>query len=353
MKILDIVSPWVIYWDDLKKVYKYAKENKFAIPAINVVGSNSILASLEAAKEVNSPIIIQFSSGGGKFNWGNWLDSLRAQVLGCVAGALQVHTLAEEMWVVVILHTDHANKKALPWIDWLLEENKKYFEKNGRPLFSSHMLDLSVEPLKENIEISKKYFEEFNKLNIWLEVEIWITGGEEEWADSTSDKSKMYTSPEELFYAYEELSKVGDNFTIAAMFWNVHWVYKPWNVELKPEILDEAQKYIWEKVWINKPLDYVFHWGSWSEESKIKQALDYWVIKMNVDTDTQWAFWEWVKKFVEKNKDYMQSQIGNPDWEDLPNKKYYDPRKWLASWQESMKNRIIRAFEYLNGVNKN
>lgn len=353
MWILDIVSPWVIYWDDLKKVYKYAKENKFAIPAINVVGSNSILASLEAAKEVNSPIIIQFSSGGGKFNWGNWLDSLRAQVLGCVAGALQVHTLAEEMWVVVILHTDHANKKSLPWIDWLLEENKKYFKKEGRPLFSSHMLDLSVEPLKENIEISKKYFEEFNKLNIWLEVEIWITGGEEEWADSTSDKSKMYTSPGELFYAYEELSKIGDNFTIAAMFWNVHWVYKPWNVELKPEILDEAQKYIWEKVWINKPLDYVFHWGSWSEESKIKQALEYWVIKMNVDTDTQWAFWEWVKNFTEKNWDYMQSQIGNPDGEDLPNKKYYDPRKWLASWQESMKNRIVKAFEDLNAVNKN
>jgi len=353
MKILDIVSPWVIYWEDLKKVYAFAKENKFAIPAINVVGSNSILASLEAAKEVNSPIIIQFSSGGWKFNWWSWLDSFRAQVLGCVAGALQVHTLAEEMWVVVILHTDHANKKAIPWIDWLLEENKKYFEKNGRPLFSSHMLDLSVETLEDNMEISTKYFKEFNKLNIWLEVEIWITGGEEEWADSTSDKSKMYTSPEELLYAYEELSKVGDNFTIAAMFWNVHWVYKPGNVELKPEILDEAQKFIWEKIWTNKPLDYVFHGGSWSEEEKIKQALDYWVIKMNVDTDTQWAFWEWVKEFTEKNKDYMQSQIGNPDWEDLPNKKYYDPRKWLAKWQESMKNRIVKAFEDLNAVNKN
>ena len=360
MWILDIVSPWVIYWEDLKKVYAFAKENKFAIPAINVVGSNSIIASLEAAKEVNSPIIIQFSSGGWKFNWWSWLDSIRAQVLGCVAGALQVHTLAEEMWVVVILHTDHANKKALPWIDWLLEENKKYFEKNNRPLFSSHMLDLSVETLEDNMEISCKYFEEFNKLEMWLEVEIGITGGEEEWADSTSDKSKMYTSPEELLYAYEELSKVWDNFTVAAMFWNVHWVYKPGNVELKPEILDEAQKFISKKVGNaglqslqNKPLDYVFHGGSWSEESKIKQSLEYWVIKMNVDTDTQWAFWEWVKEFSEKNWDYMQSQIGNPDGEDLPNKKYYDPRKWLASWQESMKNRIIKAFEDLNAVDRN
>ena len=353
MAILDIVKPWVIYGEDLKKVYSYAKENNFAIPAINVVGSNSINAALEAAKEVNSPVIIQFSSGGGKFNWGNGLDSVDAQVLGCVAGAKHVHTLAEKMWVVVILHTDHANKKALPWIDGLLEENKKYFEKNKRPLFSSHMLDLSVEPLEENIEISKKYFEEFNKLNIWLEVEIGITGGEEEGADSTSDKTKMYTSPEELYYAYSELSKVGDNFTIAAMFGNVHWVYKPWNVELKPEILDEAQKFIWEKVGKQKPLDYVFHWGSGSEEEKIKQAIDYWVIKMNVDTDTQWAFWEGVKEYIEKNHDYMQSQIGNPDGEDLPNKKYYDPRKWLASGQASMKNRIIKAFEDLNAVNKN
>ena len=353
MWILDIVKPWVIYGEDLKKVYAFAKQNNFAIPAINVVGSNSINAALEAAKEVNSPVIIQFSSGGGKFLWGNWLETVEAQILGCVVGALQVHTLAEAMWVVVILHTDHANKKALPWIDWLLEENKKYFAKNARPLFSSHMLDLSVEPLEENIEISKKYFKEFNKLNIWLEVEIGITGGEEEWADSTSDKSKMYTSPEELYYAYSELSKVGDNFTIAAMFGNVHWVYKPGNVELKPEILDQAQKYIEEKTGKIKPLDYVFHWGSGSEESKIKQALEYGVIKMNVDTDTQWAFWEWVKEFTEKNKDYMQSQIGNPDWEDLPNKKYYDPRKWLARGQESMKNRIIKAFEDLNAVNKN
>jgi len=353
MWILDIVKPWVIYGEDLKKVYAFAKQNNFAIPAINVVGSNSINAALEAAKEVNSPVIIQFSSGGGKFLWGNWLETVEAQILGCVVGALQVHTLAEAMWVVVILHTDHANKKALPWIDWLLEENKKYFAKNARPLFSSHMLDLSVEPLEENIEISKKYFKEFNKLNIWLEVEIGITGGEEEWADSTSDKSKMYTSPEELYYAYSELSKVGDNFTIAAMFGNVHWVYKPGNVELKPEILDQAQKYIEEKTGKIKPLDYVFHWGSGSEESKIKQALEYGVIKMNVDTDTQWAFWEWVKEFIEKNKDYMQSQIWNPEGEDLPNKKYYDPRKWLARGQESMKNRIIKAFEDLNAVNKN
>ncbi len=354
MWILDIVSPWVIYWNDLKKVYKYAKQNNFAIPAINVVWSNSILACLEAASEVNSPIIIQFSSGGWKFNWWNILGSIDAQVLGCVAGALQVHSLAKKMGVVVILHTDHANKKALAWIDWLLEENKKYFKKEEKPLFSSHMLDFSIESLEENIRISKKYFKEFNKLNIGLEVEIGITWGEEEWADSTTDKTKMYTSPEELFYAYKQLSEVGDNFTIAAMFWNVHWVYKPWNVELKPEILNEAQKYVAKKLNLEeRPIDYVFHWWSWSIESKIKESIEYWVIKMNVDTDVQWAFWEGVKKYIEENKDYIATQIGNPNGEDLPNKKYYDPRKWLASWQESMKNRIIKAFWDLNALNKN
>ncbi len=354
MWILNIVKPWVIYWKDLKKVYKYAKENKFAIPAINVVGSNSINAALEAAKEVNSPIIIQFTSWWGQFNWSNALEPIDAQVLGCIAGAKHIHTLAEKIWVVAIVHTDHANKKVLPWIDGLLEENKKYFKKEGRPLFSSHMLDLSVEPLEENIEISKKYFEEFNKLNIWLEVEIWITGWEEEWADTTTDTKKMYTSSEELAYAYEHLSKIWDNFTLAAMFGNVHWVYKPWNVVLKPEILDEAQKYIAKKFDTEEnPLEYVFHGGSGSEEEKIKQAIDYWVIKMNVDTDTQWAFWEWVKEFIEENKDYLQWQIWNPEWKDMPNKKYYDPRKWLAKWQESMKNRIIKAFKDLNALDRN
>ena len=347
MWILDIVSAWVVYWKDLKKIYDYAKQNKFAIPAINVVWSNSINSALQAAKQVNSPIIIQFSQWWAKF-LGNWNP-----VLWAVIWAKHVHELAEKMWVVAILHTDHANKKALPWIDSLIEENKKFYELNKKPLFSSHMLDLSVESLEENINISKKYFEKFSKLEIGLEVEIWITGGEEEWADSTSDKSKMYTSSEELHYAFTKLSKIGDNFTIAAMFVNVHWVYKPWNVELKPEILDDAQKFIWNKLNLNKPLDYVFHWGSGSEKSKILEAIDYWVIKMNVDTDTQWAFWEWVKEFVDTNRDYMQSQIGNPEADDLPNKWYYDPRKWLASGEDSMKKRIVKAFEELNCLNKN
>ena len=354
MWILDIVSPGVIYWDDLNKVYNYAKKNKFALPAINVVGTNSINSCLQAAKDVNSPIIIQFSQWWAKFIWA-W-DFVSWSVIW----AKHIHELAEKMWVVVILHTDHANLKALPWIDWLLDENKKYFNLTGRPLFSSHMLDLSVEPLEENIKLSSKYFKEFNKLNIWLEVEIWITGGEEEWADSASNKSQMYTSSDELYYAYSELSKIWDNFTIAAMFGNVHWVYKPWNVELKPEILNDAQEFIYNKL-INeniensdkKPLNYVFHGWSGSEEIKIKQAIDYWVIKMNVDTDIQWAFWNWVKEFTEFNTDYMQGQIWNPEWKDLPNKKYYDPRKWLSSWENSMKNRIIKAYEDLGAVNKN
>ena len=354
MWILSIVKPGVVWWDDVKKVYDYAKQNNFAIPAINTVWTNSINAALEAAKQANSPIIIQFSQWGGKFQGWNGIDGLKSMILGSVVGAQQVHILAEAYWVVVILHTDHANKKALPWIDGLIEENKKYFEKNNRPLFSSHMLDLSVEPLEENISICKKYFEVFNELWIGLEVEIWITGWEEEWADTTSDKSKMYTSPEELEYAYSELSEISDNFTIAAMFWNVHGVYKPWNVELKPKILDEAQKYIAQKHSTqDKPLSIVFHGWSWSEPEKIKEAIDYWVIKMNVDTDTQWAFWEWAKTFIDKHREYLQSQIWNPEWEDIPNKKYYDPRQVIWAGQESMKQRILQAFKELNALNKN
>ena len=354
MWVLDIVKPWVLWGEDVKKVYTYAKENNFAIPAINTVGTNSINAVLEAAKEVNSPVIIQFSSGGGKFMWGSGIDSIESMILGSVVGAKHVHELAEHYGVPVILHTDHANKKALPWIDGLIEANKKHFEVYKRPLFSSHMLDLSVEPLKENIAISKEYFKKLDDLGMGLEIEVGITGGEEEGADTTSDKDKMYTSSEELAYAYKELSEVSDNFTIAAMFGNVHGVYKPWNVVLRPEILDEAQKYIQEKYNTEeKPLDYVFHGGSGSDEEKIKQAIEYWVIKMNVDTDTQWAFWEWVKNFVEENTDYLQGQIGNPEGEDAPNKKYYDPRKWLSSGQKSMKQRIIKAFEDLNAIDKN
>ncbi|MCD5380799.1 class II fructose-bisphosphate aldolase, partial [Candidatus Gracilibacteria bacterium] len=283
MGVLDIVKPGVIYGEDLNKVYNYAKEHCFAIPAINTVGTNSINAALESAKEANSPIIVQFSQGGGKFIGGNGIDDLESMILGTVIGAKHVHTLAEAYGVVVILHTDHANKKALPWIDGLILENKAYYEKNGKPLFSSHMLDLSVEPLKENLEISKEYFKKFNELEIGIEIEVGITGGEEEGADTTSDKSKMYTSPEELDYAYSQLMQVGDNFTIAAMFGNVHGVYKPGNVELKPKILDDAQQFIADKHNTgDKPLNIVFHGGSGSEAEKINEAIGYGVIKMNV-----------------------------------------------------------------------
>ena len=346
--MLNNIKPWVVYWKDLKKIYKYSKDNNFAIPAINVVWTNSINAALQAAKEMNLPIIIQFSSGGWKFIWWKWLSTVDSQVLWTVIWALHVHTLAESMWVTVILHTDHANKKSLPWIDGLLLENEKFYKKEGRPLFSSHMLDLSTESLVDNISISKNYFKKFKKLEIWLEVEVWITWWEEEWADSTTDKSKMYTSPEELYYAYNELLKIWDNFTIAAMFWNVHGVYKPGNVELKPQILNDAQKYIQNKLNTEKnPVYFVFHGWSWSEEIKIKEAINYWVIKMNIDTDTQWAFWDWVNDYIKNNNAYMEWQIWNPEWRDLPNKWYYDPRKWLASWEEKMKDRIIKAYENL------
>ena len=347
--MLNNIKSWVVYWKDLKKIYKYSKDNNFAIPAINVVWTSSINAALQAAKEMNLPIIIQFSSGGWKFLWWKWLNTLDSQILWTVVWALHVHTLAEKMWVIVILHTDHANKKSLPWIDWLLLENEKFYIKEGRPLFSSHMLDLSTESLIDNIKISKEYFEKFNKLEMWLEIEIWITWWEEEWADSTTDKTKMYTSPEELYYAYSELLKIWDNFTIAAMFWNVHGVYKSGNVELKPVILNDAQKYIQNKLNTKKnPVDFVFHGWSWSEKEKIKESISYWVVKMNVDTDTQWAFWDWVNDYIKNNDGYMKWQIWNPEWKDLPNKWYYDPWKWLAGWEENMKNRIIQSFNDLN-----
>ncbi len=354
MWLLDIVKPWVVYWEDLTKVYEYAKKHNFAIPAINTVGTHSINAVLEAAKEAASPIIIQFSQWWWKFIWGTWIDELESMVLWTVSWAIHVHTLAVAYWVVVILHTDHANKKALPWIDGLILENKKYYEKNGRPLFSSHMLDLSIEPLEDNITISKEYFKKLVELEVGIEIEVWITWGEEEWADTTSDKSKMYTSPEELDYAYSELKRVWDNFTIAAMFGNVHWVYSPWNVDLKPKILDDAQRYISAKhnTW-DKPLSIVFHGWSWSDASKIQEAIWYWVVKMNVDTDTQWAFSQWTKKFMDDNSDYLKTQIWNPQWGDIPNKKYYDPRKFIGAWQKAMKLRVLQAFKELNSMNKN
>lgn len=355
--ILDIVNPGVIFGDDVQKVYDYAKKEGFAIPAVNVVGTDSINAILEAAANVSSPVIIQFSNGGASYYAGKGLsnENEKAAVIGAVSGAIHTHMMAEAYGVVVILHTDHAAKKLLPWIDELLSAGEAYFESQGKPLYSSHMLDLSEESLLENISTCKAYFKRMAKIGMSIEIELGCTGGEEDGVDNTEmDNSLLYTQPEDVAYAYEELMQVSPHFTIAASFGNVHGVYKPGNVSLTPKILDNSQKYIEEKFGTTpKPVNFVFHGGSGSAPSEIAEAIGYGVIKMNIDTDTQWATWEGVKNYYEKNKDYMQGQIGNPDGEEKPNKKYYDPRKWLRDGQKTLVARVEVAYKDLNALDRN
>ncbi len=355
MGVLNVVNPGVLTGSEAKKLFAYAKENKFAIPAVNVVGTDSINAVLEAAAKVNSPVIIQFSNGGAGFYAGKSLKSNHAAVLGAISGANHVHTMASEYGVPVILHTDHAARKLLPWIDGLLDAGAKHYAVTGRPLFTSHMLDLSEESLEENISTCVEYFEIMNKIDMMIEIELGITGGEEDGVDNTDvDNALLYTQPEEVNYAYEELSKVGENFTVAASFGNVHGVYKPGNVVLSPKILDNSQKFISQKHSTDaQPVDFVFHGGSGSLLSEIREAIDYGVIKMNIDTDTQWATWDGVRAYEAKYKGYLQGQIGNPEGEDKPNKSYYDPRKWLRAGQETMIARLETAFSDLNCLNKN
>lgn len=355
MGVLNIVNAGVLTGSEAKKLFAYAKENNFAIPAVNVVGTDSANAVLESAAKVNSPVIIQFSNGGAQFFAGKGLKSKDAAVLGAVSGAIHIHTMAKAYGIPVILHTDHAARKLLPWIDGLLEAGKEYYQKNKRPLYTSHMLDLSEESLEENISTCVEYFKTMNELDMMIEIELGITGGEEDGVDNTDvDNALLYTQPEEVCFAYEQLSKVGQNFTIAASFGNVHGVYKPGNVVLSPKILDNSQKYITQKYsCTKKEVDFVFHGGSGSLLSEIQEAISYGVIKMNIDTDTQWSFWDGVRAFEAKNHDYLQGQIGNPDGEDKPNKSYYDPRKWLRAGQESMIARLETAFSDLNCINKN
>ncbi|NCD11603.1 MAG: class II fructose-bisphosphate aldolase [Epsilonproteobacteria bacterium] len=353
-KILDCVKAGVVTGDDVAKIFAIAKANHYAIPAVNVVGTNSINAALEAAKVANSPVIVQFSNGGAEFYAGKGVSGLQAGILGAISGALHVHTVAEAYGVAVILHTDHAARKLLPWIDGLLDASEAHFAKTGKPLFSSHMLDLSEESLVENVQTCVAYLKRMSKMGMTLEIELGCTGGEEDGVDNSHmDNSALYTQPQDVAYAYEELMKVSPNFTIAASFGNVHGVYKPGNVHLTPKILDNSQKYIEEKFkTAEKPVNFVFHGGSGSELADIREAVSYGVIKMNIDTDTQWAFWEGTKGYVEKYSAYLQGQIGNPEGEDKPNKKYYDPRKWLRSGEETVKSRLLKAFEDLNCLNR-
>ncbi|NBC83793.1 MAG: class II fructose-bisphosphate aldolase [Bacteroidetes bacterium] len=353
MKILDHIKPGVVTGKDLQTLLEIAKENHFALPAVNVVSTNSINATLEAAKEANAPVIVQFSNGGATFYAGKGCPSPDAAVLGAVSGAKHIHMLAEAYGVPVVLHTDHAARKLLPWIDGLLEQGKKHFEQFGKPLFSSHMLDLSEEDLKENIGTCKEYLKVLHELGMTLEFELGVTGGEEDGVDNTGiDNALLYTQPEEVDYSYTELMKVSPNFTVAAAFGNVHGVYKPGNVQLRPDILDNSQKFIKEKHNTqDKPLNFVFHGGSGSSREEIREAISYGAIKMNIDTDTQWAFWKGVRDYEAANHGYLQSQIGNPEGEDKPNKKKYDPRVWLREGEKAMVARLKQAFEDLNTLN--
>ncbi len=354
-KILDVVEPGVVTGDNLTKLLTIAKKEGYAIPAVNVVNTMTVNAALEAAAKVNSPIIIQFSNGGAAYYAGKRLASKEAAVLGAISGAMHVHTVAKAYGVPVVLHTDHAARELLPWIDALLDASEAYFETHGIPLYSSHMIDLSEEPIEENIATCKKYLERMSKMGMTLEIELGVTGGEEDGIDNTHvDNALLYTQPSEVAYAYEELSKVSDKFTIAASFGNVHGVYKPGNVVLTPKILENSQKYIQEKCKTEpKPVNFVFHGGSGSELKDIREAISYGAVKMNIDTDTQWAFWDGVKNYEAKNHDYLQGQIGNPQGEDKPNKNYYDPRKWLRAGEESMVKRLEQAFDDLNCINRN
>lgn len=350
------LEPGVISGDDVKSLYDYANENDFAIPAVNVVGTNSVNAVLETARAVNSPVIVQFSNGGAHFFAGQGLtkENQTGAIAGAISGALHVHNVAEYYGIPVILHTDHAARKLLPWIDALLDAGEDFYESNEKPLFSSHMLDLSEEPIKENIATCKKYLERMSRMGMTLEIELGVTGGEEDGVDqSGTDSSRLYTQPEDVAYAYGELSKVSNMFTIAASFGNVHGVYKPGNVELKPVILKNSQDYIIKKFNTGpNPVNFVFHGGSGSEKHLITEAIKYGAVKMNLDTDMQWAFWNGINNYAKEKQGYLQSQIGNPEGEDKPNKKYYDPRVWLRKGEESFIARLREAFEDLNALNR-
>lgn len=348
----------VLHGDEVTELFNYANENNFALPAVNVVGTNTVNAVLETAKAVNSPVIVQFSNGGASFFAGKGLsnDNQQAAVLGGISGAMHVHNMAKAYGVTVILHTDHCAKKILPWVDGLLEAGEKFYESRGYPLYSSHMLDLSEEPIEENIETCVKYMERMSKIGMTIEIELGVTGGEEDGVDNTDvDNSLLYTQPEEVAQAYEALSKISDRFTVAAAFGNVHGVYKPGNVKLEPKILLNSQKHIQEKFKTkdDRPVNFVFHGGSGSSQEEIREAIEYGAIKMNIDTDMQWAFWDGVKDYVKANHDYLQQQIGNPDGDEKPNKSYYDPRKWLREGEKTFVKRLTSAFEDLNCINRN
>ena len=350
-------NPGVLFGDELAALYQDAKDNGFALPAVNTIGTNSINATLETAAKVNSPVIIQFSNGGAQFIAGKGMpnDNMEANIAGAISGALHIHNVAKYYGVPVVLHTDHAAKKWLPWISGLIDAGEQFHKEKGQPLFSSHMLDLSEEPIEENIEISVQFYKRMAPLGMGIEIELGVTGGEEDGVDNSGvENEKLYTQPQEVAYAYKHLKEVGNLFTIAAAFGNVHGVYSPGNVELRPEILNNSQQYIQQEFGTGpKPVFFVFHGGSGSPQHQIREAIGYGAIKMNIDTDLQWAFWDGVLQNYKKSEHYLQAQLGNPEGAEKPNKKYYDPRVWLRKGEETFINRLEVAFEDLNCINRN
>ncbi len=351
----DQIAPGVVTGKDVQQIFSAAKTHQFAMPAVNVVGTNSVNAVLETAAAVDSPVMVQFSNSGAAFFAGKGLpgEGLTGAIAGAISGAIHIHQVAPYYGIPVIVHTDHAARKLLPWIDALLDAGEDFHKAHGIPLYSSHMIDLSAEPIEDNIETCKPYLERMAKLGMTLEIELGVTGGEEDGVDNTDvDSARLYTQPEEVAYAYEQLIKISDNFTVAAAFGNVHGVYKPGNVELRPVILDNTQKHIKEKfnTGDDRPVSFVFHGGSGSSTEEIREAISYGVMKMNLDTDMQWAFWDGVHGYYREKKDYLQGQIGNPDGDDKPNKKHYDPRSWLRQGEVAFKERLTRAFEDLNCI---
>jgi len=348
----------VLFGEEVNQVYADAKQHQYALPAVNVVSTSTVNAVMETAAKLNSPVIIQLSFGGGHFYAGKSLnnDNMQAAVAGCVSAAMHVHHMAELYGVSVILHTDHCSLSNITWIDQLLDYQEGYHAANGKPLFSSHMLDLSEEPIEENIEICERYLQRMDKIQIGLEIELGITGGEEDGVDNSDvDSSKLYTQPSEVYYAYQKLMAISPNFTVAAAFGNVHGVYKPGNVTLSPIILKNSQAYVADQIAedVSKPVSFVFHGGSGSSSQDISEAISYGVIKMNIDTDMQWAFNEGLRDYYDKFKDFVKTQIGNPEGEESPNKKYYDPRKVLRNGEERFVQRLEGCFSDLNCVNRN
>ncbi len=348
----------VLHGEEVTELFNYANQNNFALPAVNVIGTNSVNAVLETAAAVNSPVIIQYSNGGAAFFAGKGMsnDNQKAAIVGGISGAAHVHMVAKHYGVPVILHTDHCALSIISWVDGLLDAGEKFFAERGYPLYSSHMLDLSEEPLHENVEICEKYFARMAKMGMTLEIELGVTGGEEDGVDNSDvDSAKLYTQPSEVAEMWEALGKISPNFTIAAAFGNVHGVYKPGNVKLQPVILKNSQEYIREKYGLEEkfPVNFVFHGGSGSSREEIREAIEYGAVKMNIDTDMQWAFWDGIRGFYEKKKDYLQGQIGNPDGTDKPNKKFYDPRNWLREGEKTFVSRLKLAFEDLDCINRN